>query len=252
MRRWWLKLRLAQKKKMVCLLIIIFIELTLWIDILLGRGLQQLFRLQCKAWVNQGQNIEGVPYADIINKSGARYHVDPALVAAIVRCESNFESRALSKAGAIGLMQICLPTWRDLKQGESDWQVFQSPEEERQALYQPHVNILAGTKYLQMMLTYYRGDVVKAVAAYNAGAANVDRYQGIPPYAETKRYVHHVITVWLDYRGLNNETVTCYRWGRRMETLGLQGQGYLVIVCTVWLFALDTIHLFSWRYKRRW
>jgi hypothetical protein len=252
MRRWWRKLRIAQKKIVICVLVIIFTELTLWGSILLGRGLQQIFWLQCKAWVKQGERINGVPYADLINTSGARYYVDPALVAAIIRCESNFEPRALSKAGAMGLMQICLPTWRDLKQGEAEWRAFQSPEEELQALYQPHVNIPAGTKYLQMMLTHYRGDVVKAVAAYNAGLANVDRYKGLPPYAETRRYVHHVITVWMEYRGLKNEAVTCYRWGRRMETLGLQGQGYLLMVCTGGLFALVTMRLVRWRSKRRW
>lgn len=251
MKRYWLRLGSIQKKIVICLVAVLSIEIILWGSILLGRSLQYVFWFYGKSLLKQGQVVEEIPYASLINLYAARYNVDPALVAAVIRCESDFNPRALSKAGAVGLMQICLPTWQDLKKGEPEWQAIRGFDADMHALYQPQVNIAAGTKYLQMMLEHYQGDAVKAVAAYNAGPSNVDRYRGIPPITETRRYVHHVTTVWMDYRGVSNRIAGCYHWGRRIETLGLHIQSYLYIAYAGGLMAYLFIRCAGKR-KRRW
>jgi soluble lytic murein transglycosylase-like protein len=210
-----------------------------------------LFWQHWKELIKQGQTVGELPYSPMINATGSRYKVDPTLVAAVIRCESDYNPRALSKAGAVGLMQICIPTWCDLKQGEPEWQSYQGYEADMKALYQPNINIAAGTKYLHLMLSRYQGDPVKAVAAYNAGPGSVDHYGGIPPYQETRRYVHHVASVWTEYRGLQHRSVTWYRWGIVIEKVALEFQIYLL---GFYGFLLAVLGGRCWihRRKRRW
>lgn len=251
MRRWWLKLQLRQKRIIAVFLVLLSMELLICVSIGLGRGLQQVFLYQCRVWAKQVHKVDRMPYAALINESGERYNLDPALIAAVIRCESNFEPRAFSRAGAVGLMQICLPTWGDLKVGETNWQIYQSPDDDLRALYHPDINIPAGTKYLKMMLLRYRGDVIKSIAAYNAGPGSIDQYKGIPPYAETRRYVNQVLLAWIDYRGVQNLAVTWYRWGSNMENLAIMAQGKLLII----FFSVVIVSVVTGlmhRYKRRW
>ena len=102
--------------------------------------------------------------------------VEPALLEALVSVESNFNTRAVSKAGAQGLTQLMPSTARALG--------VQDP-------FDPIQNLRGGAKYLKQMLGKY-GDLGKALAAYNAGPGAVDRYQGIPPFRETQDYVRRV------------------------------------------------------------
>jgi len=118
----------------------------------------------------------GVP--NILIMAGIRHGLDPLLLKSIIAEESNFNSRAVSHKGAAGLMQLMPETAEWL--GVKDF--FSAAE-----------NVEGGALYLQTLLERYRGDLVKALAAYNAGPAKVDRYQGIPPYAETQNYVRRVI-----------------------------------------------------------
>jgi soluble lytic murein transglycosylase-like protein len=103
--------------------------------------------------------------------------IDPALIEAIIANESGFDSRATSRAGARGLMQLMPQTAASL--GVVD-------------PYDVAQNVRGGTKYLRELLDCF-GDVELAVAAYNAGPAAVERYGGVPPYAETRRYVRSVM-----------------------------------------------------------
>jgi soluble lytic murein transglycosylase-like protein len=115
---------------------------------------------------------------EILARAGALHNIDTDLLASVVQAESNGNALAVSRAGARGLMQLMPTTASDLGVRDS---------------FAPEQNIGGGTAYLDQLLTRYRDNIALALAAYNAGPAAVDRYHGIPPYAETRAYVARVI-----------------------------------------------------------
>ena len=130
-------------------------------------------------------NLTTGPYADLINRTAREHGIEPNLIKALIRVESNFNPGAVSRKGAQGLMQLMPATARQL--GIDD------PLE-------PTDNVRGGTRYLRSMLDRY-GDLSRAIAAYNAGPTAVDRYGGIPPYPETQDYVNRVLTYYRAYHG---------------------------------------------------
>ena len=120
-----------------------------------------------------------LPYGDIIHEKAEKYDVDPALVAAVVEAESRFKHRARSQVGAQGLMQLMPKTGR--------WMGARN-------LYDPAQNVDAGAKYLKYLQERFDGNLTKTIAAYNAGEGNVRRFNGVPPYRETRTYVKRVMS----------------------------------------------------------
>ncbi|HYI09438.1 MAG TPA: lytic transglycosylase domain-containing protein [Thermoanaerobaculia bacterium] len=119
-----------------------------------------------------------IPYGKLIYAKARKYDVDPALVAAVIEQESRFKPRARSHVGAKGLMQLMPRTGRWM--GARD-------------LYNPEQNVDAGVKYIKYLDKRFNGDLKKIIAAYNGGEGNVRRYQGIPPFRETRQYVKKVM-----------------------------------------------------------
>ena len=125
-------------------------------------------------------------HEDIIRQQAHEKHVDAALIAAVIYQETKFRPR-VSSAGAEGLMQILPSTARFIAKRSGGTAFVPSD------LGTPQVNIAYGSYYLRYLITRYRGNVTLAVAAYNAGEGAVDRYHGIPPFAETQAYVTRVL-----------------------------------------------------------
>jgi soluble lytic murein transglycosylase len=144
-------------------------------------------------------------YQDIIREQAAQKHLDPALIAAVIYAETKFDPRP-SSAGAEGLMQLMPQTAEFLahRSGGVDFHVSD--------LATPRVNIAYGSYYLRYLIDHYGGNIVDALAAYNAGEANVDRWvaragaRGHPltvqeiPFDQTRLYVQKVLTEQRDYR----------------------------------------------------
>jgi soluble lytic murein transglycosylase-like protein len=113
----------------------------------------------------------------IVRDAAARHQLDPALVKAVISTESGWNPQAVSRKGAVGLMQLIPGTAQRFGVGNP---------------FDPAQNVEGGTTYLKSLLDRYNGDLDKTLAAYNAGAHAVDANRGVPPYFETQRYVHKV------------------------------------------------------------
>jgi soluble lytic murein transglycosylase-like protein len=125
-------------------------------------------------------------YKDEIAQASRSYGVDEAIIRAIIHAESAFRPTALSQVGARGLMQLMPATARRFGVADS---------------YNAAQNIQGGVQYLAWLLKRYGGDIKLAAAGYNAGEGAVDKYKGVPPYSETRRYVERVATLAERYRG---------------------------------------------------
>ncbi|MBN1621354.1 MAG: lytic transglycosylase domain-containing protein [Endomicrobiales bacterium] len=135
--------------------------------------------------LNAAQENSFYSYDDYINHAATKNNIDPALIKAVIKTESDFNHKTTSNKGACGLMQLMPETAEDL--GVKN-------------IYAPKENIDGGVKYLKEMLVVFNGDIEKALAAYNAGPKAVEKYQGVPPYRETKLYIDKVYKYYLRYK----------------------------------------------------
>ena len=129
--------------------------------------------------------------APVIARHSRTHRLHPALIRAVIKAESDFDPMAVSRAGAIGLMQLMPQTAFHLD-------VYD--------LYNPDQNIGGGTKYLRQLLDRFNGNLPLALAAYNAGETAVERYQTLPPFEETRQYVKKVLRYYRTF--LSTERIT--------------------------------------------
>ena len=153
--------------------------------------------------LSRSSNSGSVDLDAIFEAAGLRYNLSPDLLKAVAKAESGFRPYAVSPAGAMGIMQLMPGTARGL--GVTD-------------PYDPEQNIMGGAKYLKQLLDQF-GEVSLALAAYNAGANNVTKYGGIPPFDETQNYVRAV----LGYLGGGNITAGSVAYSGSGETKSASG-----------------------------
>jgi len=119
-----------------------------------------------------------VDVSQVVNAASDRYRLDPDLVSSVIRAESGFKVHAVSPKGAQGLMQLMPGTASKLGVPNA---------------FDPEANVDGGTRYLRELLERYNFDLIKALAAYNAGPHRVEQYKGVPPYLETRKYVASIV-----------------------------------------------------------
>jgi soluble lytic murein transglycosylase-like protein len=124
-------------------------------------------------------------YDDLISDASERFGVSFPLLKAIIKAESDFDPQAVSKKGAMGLMQIMPQNFKLLG--------LKDP-------FDPSQNINAGTRYFKQLYDRFNGKLALSLAAYNAGPTAVDRYKTIPPYEETEEYVRRVLKFYYNYK----------------------------------------------------
>jgi hypothetical protein len=134
-------------------------------------------------------DIDVNKFDHIISNAAKKYKIDPALIKAIIKAESNFNHEAISPVGAQGLMQL-MPATAYALQVEN--------------VFHPENNIEAGARYLRYLLNTYRGNLKLTLAAYNAGETAVAKYNNnVPPFTETQNYINRVMTYYNEFKEIS-------------------------------------------------
>lgn len=146
-------------------------------------GFRRVFRDAARPATSNGVVDSG--YDGYIQNASGRYNIDPDLIRAVIKAESDFKVSARSNKGAMGLMQLMPDTARLHNVSDA---------------YNPGENVEGGARHLRMLLDRYQGDLELSLAAYNAGSAAVEKHGGIPPFPETREYIRRVLRFYDSYR----------------------------------------------------
>jgi soluble lytic murein transglycosylase len=139
-----------------------------------------------------GGSAANAAFDELIRSASGRYNVDPDLIRAVIKTESDFKTNARSNKGAMGLMQLMPDTARLHNVNDA---------------YDPNENVEGGVRHLRMLLERYQGNLELSLAAYNAGASAVEKHGGIPPYNETREYVRKVLRFYDTFRGTSLNSI---------------------------------------------
>lgn len=164
-----------------------------------------------------------LPYAASINHYARSVDINPQMIASVIQAESSFQPRALSIAGAYGLMQIMPDTWRQVNDSSKVCIGRHNGQCTSECYYNGDFNIQIGIEYLNQLLKKYQGNMILALAAYNAGPGAVDRYGGIPPYGETENYIERVMNDWYMRENKNMPYPTLLlikQWDKAHQVIG--------------------------------
>ena len=131
--------------------------------------------------VTEKKPVLNTNYSHYVQKAAQKYDIEPELIHAVIRTESNGNHRAVSKKGAIGLMQLMPSTANDMNVGNP---------------FNPEENIEGGTRYLKYLIEKFDGNLTLALAAYNSGPKTVEKYGSVPPITETRQYVNKVFSIY--------------------------------------------------------
>lgn len=145
-----------------------------------GGGYKKIISESKKKYTNKS-STNPTDYHHIVVSKSEKYNMEPSLVKAVIRVESKGNSTAVSRKGAIGLMQLMPYTAEDMD--------VRNP-------FDPEENIDGGTRYLKYLLDKFDGNLTLALAAYNAGPNTIEKFGGIPPIQETKKYVERVLSLY--------------------------------------------------------
>jgi hypothetical protein len=205
----------------------------------------EAFTSSMRVW----QAVDNVPFAGYINQYAHRYGISPELVAAVIEAESSFQPKALSRAGAYGLMQVIPGTWNQMNKELSICVGRHEGACTKECYYDPELNIHMGTAYLSKLVNQYNSNIIYALAAYNSGPGSVDRYGGVPPFPETQEYVSRIVENWQKkHSGEKEIKLASFRaWVFIHKTTGW------ILISTVLLTVILGYNLFrmyrSWRWR---
>ena len=142
-------------------------------------------------------------YNSIINQASERFSLDPSLIKAVIKAESDFDYKATSKKGAQGLMQLMPKTADEMRVADP---------------YNPEENIFGGARYLSLLLERFQNNMTLALAAYNAGPEKVEVHNGVPPYSETRTFIKRVLNFYQEYlvigHSVEGRPLEVFRFGK--------------------------------------
>lgn len=159
---------------------------TCYTDAPLGKKTEKVMKTDIRKTKTEKKSTAAAPalfedYTSYVEKAASKYAIEPELIHAVIKTESNGNQRAVSKKGAVGLMQLMPSTATDM--------AVLNP-------FNPEENIEGGVKYLKYLLERFNGDLTLALAAYNAGPKVVEKYGNVPPISETREYVKKILALY--------------------------------------------------------
>lgn len=181
------------------------------------------------------------PFSDLINLYAIKYDLDPSLIASVISQESHFKPTAISSTGARGLMQIMPVTWREFNPSSQCNGTHNPPACSNECIFDVEANLRTGIAYLRSLIDRFDGDMIMALAAYNAGASKVyaydeGSYSGVPPIRETRSYVQRIVNYWSGIRhSYTTFNVSKFLMAKKMQRLLIVTSTVLWTVFFIWI-----------------